>query len=890
MADNLTPKEEFLLNPVTEHNITDAAIATFETNFRHPVKVEIPFGSKQDLHGMDHPYPAGASVNLIPDGTDTENGYVAGYYLKDDGTTAASTNWYISEYFEVDPATTYTWSNRVNTSIAPSICFYDENKNYISSIVINKQYSHTFVPPEGAVYVRSSQSTYAYQAANPNGNAFQLEVGSTATPYQRYSNICPINGWTGITINRCGKNLFSNYSGDNSTFYLPKGTNFVASDKCANGGGYVKWRYADGVQDSLKWLNEGASSDGLSHYRRFGATNKDITSAFFFLSGRTLSECQIEIGSQFTAYEPFNKTILPITFTDPSTGDPMTVYGGTITLNEDGSADLICRVGAYVITGNETWTKRSDTVYRLQSRNTGVGIYTVGNSKCNYFKTTTGYDPTDGFFSISAGGNMTYVSFCAPSFLGTSTTACQAKAKELYDNGTPIIFCSNLRTPKTYHFPNVGQLKAFLGVNNIWSDAGNVNVKYLTQNSETGMEYRGDRALELRRRAMIADALTIHTTTGSEETGGLASFKSYIKAPVKKIEIPFYLKQEGTGDPSPDNVRPISGWTSATIYHTGKNVWGGRHAADQIKSVAGSKANFSSDDDGDYISLGGVVGNPNQLSLGVKFKPNTAYTLILKARCSANTNFTIRIYYTDGTQLALSPSATYSETQIYRIVTDANKTVRGVYTLNRSQTLYIYYDYFGLFEGSISADDYESYQDLTLPINWETEAGTVYGGSITLNEDGSSDLVVINFGQLASSLTWEVNRNYSNTFNGAGFTNRKLSIDGSNARGCYCDTYQWYTSTEVGAQTAGIALANAFTGNLANRSRIYVKDSRFSAVGDFVASFATHDPLIVCPLATPATYHFDNIGQLRIWLGENNFWCDISDNITVKYWNRGFGN
>lgn len=32
--------------------------------------------------------------------------------------------------------------------------------------------------------------------------------------------------------------------------------------------------------------------------------------------------------------------------------------------------------------------------------------------------------------------------------------------------------------------------------------------------------------------------------------------------------------QEGTGDPSPENIRPIQGWDSATIWHGGKNLLG----------------------------------------------------------------------------------------------------------------------------------------------------------------------------------------------------------------------------------------------------------------------------------------------------------------------------
>lgn len=301
-------------------------------------------------------------------------------------------------------------------------------------------------------------------------------------------NVRPISGWTGCEIGHTGKNLFDGV---------------VTKARIQNGvvvatGSY---RLADYIKINPNTTYRLIGNDGepCQIFAHYFDENKEYLSASNSTEGYVTSPADAEYmrfhvtsitwgskaplmlyeGSELTAYEPYQGATLSITFTDPTTGDPLTVYGGSFTLNKDGSADLICRVGAYVITGNETWTKRSDTVYRLQSRNTGVGIYTVGNSKCNYFKTTTGYNPTDGFFSISTGGDMTYVSFCAPSFLGTSTTACQAKAKELYDNGTPIIFCSNLRTPKTYHFPNVGQLKSFLGTNNIWHNMnGDITVEY----------------------------------------------------------------------------------------------------------------------------------------------------------------------------------------------------------------------------------------------------------------------------------------------------------------------------------------------------------------------------------------------------------------------------
>ena len=44
--------------------------------------------------------------------------------------------------------------------------------------------------------------------------------------------------------------------------------------------------------------------------------------------------------------------------------------------------------------------------------------------------------------------------------------------------------------------------------------------------------------------------------------GTLASFYTVNKAPIKHLRVYFSPKQAGTGDPSPENVREISGWNS----------------------------------------------------------------------------------------------------------------------------------------------------------------------------------------------------------------------------------------------------------------------------------------------------------------------------------------
>ena len=54
-------------------------------------------------------------------------------------------------------------------------------------------------------------------------------------------------------------------------------------------------------------------------------------------------------------------------------------------------------------------------------------------------------------------------------------------------------------------------------------------------------------------------------------TGNPVSFTAKA-APLKQLSVAFSPVQSGTGNPSPDNVRPISGWDSLNVYHSGADT------------------------------------------------------------------------------------------------------------------------------------------------------------------------------------------------------------------------------------------------------------------------------------------------------------------------------
>lgn len=55
------------------------------------------------------------------------------------------------------------------------------------------------------------------------------------------------------------------------------------------------------------------------------------------------------------------------------------------------------------------------------------------------------------------------------------------------------------------------------------------------------------------------------STQEATATGNPATFETTLVRPLVKCEAAFMAQQSGTGDPSPENARPITGWTGLTV-------------------------------------------------------------------------------------------------------------------------------------------------------------------------------------------------------------------------------------------------------------------------------------------------------------------------------------
>lgn len=328
-----------------------------------------------------------------------------------------------------------------------------------------------------------------------------------------------------------------------------------------------------------------------------------------------------------------------------------------------------------------------------------------------------------------------------------------------------------------------------------------------------------------------ASALYITDTA----SGSIASFSDGADGvSMRSVKVAITPVQSGSGDPSPDNVRPISGWTGANVSVTGINVWDEEWELGSISSDTGQNTsatanirskNYSSCVPGTSLFF---CGNSGQAFAGVRwYDANKTYLGLVSSGNANNVAITV-------------PDNAY----YFRLafVTAYGATYNNDVSVNYPS----------------SDHDYHAYNGTVYPISWQTEAGTVYGGYFVVNEDGSLDLTVTWGGKDMGTLTWTYEpaqtRFKSETL--AGLT------DGANA---ICSLYK--RGSSLNALTDGQFFIGA-TGNT------FVRDSRYTDAADFKAAVAGQT--IVYPLAQPVIYRL-SAQHITSLLGQNNVWSNTGD-------------
>ena len=313
-------------------------------------------------------------------------------------------------------------------------------------------------------------------------------------------------------------------------------------------------------------------------------------------------------------------------------------------------------------------------------------------------------------------------------------------------------------------------------------------------------------------------------------SGALCSFADGADMPMVACTVSIEPKQSGTGTPSPDNVRPISGWESVSVDVAGKNAFSG--TTKNNKSLNGS-----GNEETDYS---------RSCTTAIKIEAGEAYTISYTEAVDCG------VFYYDKNNTFLSLQGWASKPRTF--TPPANTAfVRFAFKQGTAPTNI-------QIELGTTATTYEPYNAHTTT----TSLGrTVYGGTL----DVVSGVLTVDKGYM----NYNGSENWAADSNGNRYT---IGVAGSYREG--------YTRIQVisneGAFSSGSSVGTIF---LSNSQLYYYPPTSVTSLADFKTWLASNNLQVVYPLATPQTYQLTPT-EVQTLLGENNVWADSGD-VEITY-------
>ena len=309
-----------------------------------------------------------------------------------------------------------------------------------------------------------------------------------------------------------------------------------------------------------------------------------------------------------------------------------------------------------------------------------------------------------------------------------------------------------------------------------------------------------------------------------------------------------------------ENVCPISGWTGVTVQKCGKNLLIGDAVIPYVKAYIPSVA-YNTTEKWFQFPASTDVAAPGGFFPYIQFKENTQYTLMLNMSKSKGLGTNIRVRYADGTFTTVPNVESEGVRQTVVFVTEAGKTVDAIIKANSSYTTRIYYAESGIFEGALTVDDFVPYTGTSLPISWESEAGTVYGGSL----DVTTGVLTVD------KLFWEIGPNDITkvTVASTGLYVANAPKPGNVPSYTIILSNQYKTSDNANVDFS-----------IRSVNSIYIYDSRFTDLETAKALIGSTPIQCLASLATPITYQLYPHEILSL-LGQNHVWADTGDTSVI---------
>ena len=337
-------------------------------------------------------------------------------------------------------------------------------------------------------------------------------------------------------------------------------------------------------------------------------------------------------------------------------------------------------------------------------------------------------------------------------------------------------------------------------------------------------------------------------------TGNPVTFLTDLARPLKSLLVAFSPQQTGSGDPSPENIRPILPWDGLTVWQAGQNLlnpawW---------NNIADNKS-YVRYEDGTLVYQAGTYKASDYVSV----IGNTEYTLhaVMYGQNAGGIAF-----YDSSKQYISGIRINSGTTTDHTFTTPSNAVYMRFWDASDKMP----WNEVMLVYGSTAPTTYEPYitpteTDIVFP-------SPVYGG----NAEIISGVLTDNYNAVEP---YDIREyiSYNSTYNVFVFkaTSAQKPTPKNNFK-CLCNAYKYGGGYwQLSDKEIGYIFDNQFA----------VRDDSFS--GDVSAFGASLEGVIIAyEVAEPQTVQL-TAEQITALIGDNTLWSDADGNLTVTFMKKG---
>lgn len=338
-------------------------------------------------------------------------------------------------------------------------------------------------------------------------------------------------------------------------------------------------------------------------------------------------------------------------------------------------------------------------------------------------------------------------------------------------------------------------------------------------------------------------------------TGAVVSFLCGSSSPMKSLTVTMLPQQSGSGDPSPDNVRPITGHSEVNVWRTGKNLFDPSNVLDNTYINASTeKLTYASGSKTVYAKI--EPGKTYTVSKIQSARFTVAFTdTFPEVPTSGNPTNTTTNRQQDNTATSITRTAPTGSAYIVAVVCHSSDADAAAILASVQ------------IEESEAATAYEPFTGSTISVTISTPPGTVYGGTL----DVVSGVLTVDKAGVDMGTSDQITYSYNATLAASGTF--PFTVNGrKNTEAVMCSAYKVNSPGSWNVENGEIAWVS---GN----NNLRIRNTECSTVAQLQTALTGVQ--LIYTLATPLAYQLTP-QEASTLVGQNNVWSDVGD-VAVTY-------